>query len=95
MKQPCVYLLANHYKGTLYVGVTSNLAQRIWQHKSETVDGFTAKYGVKTLVWYAEQESMEQAIEGEKRLKKLSRSRKFGLIEQMNPEWKDLSETLE
>jgi len=94
MKRPCVYLLANHYKGTLYTGVTSNLAQRIWQHKSGVVDGFTAKYGVKMLVWYAEQESMEQAIESEKRLKKLSRPKKYGLIEQMNPEWKDLSETL-
>jgi len=59
MKRPCVYLLANHYKGTLYAGVTSNLAERIWQHQSKVVDGFTAKYGVKMLVWYEEQESME------------------------------------
>ena len=95
MKRPCVYLLANHYKGTLYTGVTSNLAQRIWQHKSEARDGFTAKYGVKMLVWYAELDCMEHAIEYEKRLKRWARSKKFWLIEQVNPEWKDLSEALE
>ena len=95
MKRPCVYLLANHYKGTLHTGVTSNLPQRTWQHKTEAVDGFAAKYGLKMLVRYEEQESMEHAIECEKWLKKLSRSRKFWLIEPVNPEWKDLAETLE
>ncbi len=67
MKAPCVYLLANRYRGTLYVGVTSDLAQRVSQHRLGLVEGFTRKYGVKSLVWYEPQETMEAAISaGEK-----------------------------
>lgn len=69
MKQPCVYLLASQRNGTLYVGVTSNLVQRIWQHKEGLAEGFTKKYGVKLLVWYEQHETMESAITREKALK--------------------------
>ncbi len=62
MKAPCMYLLANRYRGTLYVGVTSDLAQRVSQHRLGLVEGFTRKYGVKSLVWYEPQETMEAAI---------------------------------
>ena len=90
MKQPCVYILASKRNGTLYVGVTSNLAQRVWQHREHVVDGFTAKYGVDRLVWYELHESMESAIAREKRLKAGNRASKIALIEAGNPEWKDL-----
>lgn len=90
MKQPCVYILASKRNGTLYVGVTSNLAQRIWQHREHVVDGFTAKYGVDRLIWYELHESMESAIAREKRLKAGNRTSKIALIEAGNPEWKDL-----
>ena len=62
MKQPCVYILSSKRKGTLYVGVTSNLVQRVWQHKSHLIEGFTKRYGVHTLVWYEPHETMESAI---------------------------------
>ena len=66
MKQPCVYLLARKRNGTLYVGVTSDLVQRIWQHKNDFVEGFTKRYGVHMLVWYETCQSMEAAIAREK-----------------------------
>ena len=69
MKLPCVYILASKRNGTLYVGVTSNLAQRIWQHKNDQVEGFTQKYKVHTLVWYEAHETMESAIAREKSIK--------------------------
>ena len=94
MKQPCVYLLASERNGTLYVGVTSNLAQRIWQHKTGAVDGFTRKYGVAQLVWYEIHENMESAILREKRIKEWKRSWKLDLIESMNPHWNDLYHSL-
>ncbi|MDX2298523.1 MAG: GIY-YIG nuclease family protein [Xanthomonadaceae bacterium] len=90
MKQPCVYILASKRNGTLYVGVTSNLAQRVWQHREHVVDGFTAKYGADRLAWYELHESMESAIAREKRLKAGNRASKIALIEAGNPEWKDL-----
>ena len=88
--QPCVYMLASKRNGTLYVGVTSNLVKRIWEHKQQYVDGFTATYGVKRLVWYECHDSMISAIEREKLLKRWRRAWKLALVEAINPEWKDL-----
>lgn len=89
-KQPCVYLLASRPNGTLYIGVTSNLVQRIYQHREGLADGFTKRYGVHNLVWYELHETMESAITREKQLKNWSRKAKMHLIELNNPEWKDL-----
>ena len=90
MKQPCVYILASQRNGTLYTGVTSNLAQRVWQHKNGLVDGFTKKYAVHTLVWYEAHVTMESAITREKAIKEWQRTWKLRLIETMNPQWLDL-----
>ena len=87
--QPCVYMLASHYQGTLYVGVTSDLVKRIWQHKNDNVEGFTSKYHVHTLVWYEVHETMESAIRREKAIKAWKRQWKVELIESVNPGWKD------
>ena len=88
--QPAVYILASRRNGTLYIGVTSNLIQRIWQHREGTVPGFTDSYGVKLLVFYEMHATMEAAITREKRLKKWERLWKLRLIEETNPEWQDL-----
>ena len=90
MKQPAVYLLASQRNGTLYVGVTSHLIQRIWQHREGETEGFTRQYGVKTLVWYEQHENMESAIAREKAIKKWNRAWKLALIEKTNPQWLDL-----
>ncbi len=90
MKQPAVYILASKRNGTLYIGVTSDLVQRVWQHKNDVVRGFTQKYGVHQLVWYELHEDMENAIIREKRLKNWKRAWKIRLIEKMNPKWSDL-----
>ena len=90
MKQPAVYILASARNGTLYVGVTSNLVQRVWQHREGDVPGFSLKYEVKTLVWYELHETMESAILREKTLKKWRRVWKLQLIESTNPDWRDL-----
>lgn len=89
-RQPCVYLLTNGRNGTLYVGVTSNLVKRVYEHRNELIDGFTKRYGVHDLVWYEVHERMDSAILREKQLKKWSRAAKLRLIEQVNPAWKDL-----
>ena len=89
-KQPCVYLLASGRNGTLYIGVTSDLVKRVFQHRNNQVDGFTKRYNVHNLVWYEVHERMENAILREKQLKKWQRTAKIGLIEQSNPEWLDL-----
>ena len=89
-KQPCVYILASHYHGTLYIGVTSNLLRRIWSHKQGLVPGFTDTYRVNRLVWYELHERMESAIAREKVMKEWKRSWKIQVIEQENPEWRDL-----
>ena len=94
MKQPCVYTLASKRNGTLYIGVTSNLVQRIWQHRNGLTGGFTQQHGVHTLVWYESHESMESAIAREKALKKSRRAWKLDLIEKDNPGWRDLYEDL-
>ena len=87
-----VYLLASRRKGTLYVGVTNDLSKRVWQHKQELVEGFTKKYGVKSLVWFEQTKSIESAIVREKQIKKWKRDWKIELIESGNPQWKDLYE---
>ncbi len=89
-KQFCVYLLANQPRGTLYVGVTSNLPQRIAQHREKVVTGFSAKYGLRRLVWYELHENAESAIVREKQIKKWSRLWKMEMIEKTNPDWRDL-----
>ncbi len=90
MKLPCVYILASKRNGTLYLGVTSNLVQRIWQHKNDFVEGFTKRYDVHTLVWFEGHESMESAIAREKAIKEWKREWKLELIEKVNPTWRDL-----
>lgn len=94
MKLPAVYILASKKNGTLYIGVTSNLPQRIWQHKNLRAEGFTNKYNVTTLVYFEQAETMESAIAREKALKKFSRDEKIQLIEIENPEWADLHESI-
>ena len=90
MKVPCVYILASKPRGTLYIGVTSNLVQRVWQHKNDLVAGFTKRYRVHRLVWHEAHDSMEGAIIREKMLKKWNRAWKIEMIEKGNPTWKDL-----
>ena len=90
MKMPCVYILTSGPKETLYIGVTSDLVKRVWQHKNDLVEGFTKRYRVHRLVWYEGHETMENAINREKRLKKWKRAWKFELIEQDNPQWREL-----
>ena len=94
MKNPCVYILANKYNGTLYTGVSSNLVQRVWQHKNDFVESFTQHYGVHRLVWYEVHPTMESAIAKEKAIKKWRRSWKVELIEATNPHWLELYNTL-
>jgi len=89
-KQPAAYILANKRNGTLYIGVTSNLVKRIWEHKNKMVEGFTKRYNVHRLVWYEMHESMESAITREKRLKNWKRKWKLELIESNNPKWLDM-----
>ena len=89
-----VYMTASQKNGTIYIGVTSDLVKRIWQHKNEHYDGFTAEYDVKNLVWYEVHENAESAIHREKRLKKYTRDAKIKLIEQENKNWNDLYETI-
>jgi putative endonuclease len=93
-KQPAVYILASKRNGTLYIGVTSDLLKRIWEHKNNLVEGFTNRYGVQHLVWYELHDGMESAIEREKRLKEWKRIWKLELIENSNPNWQDLYETI-
>ena len=85
-----VYILASQRNGTLYVGVTSNLIKRIWEHKNKAIEGFTQKYNVDKLVYFEQYHDPENAIKREKRLKKYDRRWKLELIEKENPEWRDL-----
>jgi putative endonuclease len=85
-----VYMFASRRNGTLYVGVTSDLIKRIWEHKNESAVGFTERYGVHKLVYYEHFFDAESAIKREKRLKKYNRKWKTDLIEKENPDWKDL-----
>ena len=90
-RQSCVYILASKPYGTLYIGVTSNLLARLWQHRSDALPGFTAKYRVHTLVRYELFGGMERAIAREKQLKRWHRQWKINLIESENPDWVDLA----
>jgi putative endonuclease len=93
-REPCVYILANRRQGTLYTGVTSNLAERVFQHRQRLTPGFTSRYSCSRLVFYEKYERMDEAIAREKQIKGGSRARKIALIEAMNPDWQDLYNTL-
>lgn len=94
VKQPCVYVMASKRNGTLYIGVSSNLVQRVWQHKNGLVEGFTKRYRVHMLVWYEVHATMETAIAREKAMKEWKRAWKLALIEKNNPDWRDLYDEL-
>ncbi len=89
-RQPALYIMASKPNGTLYIGATSDLVKRVWEHKNNSVDGFTNKYEVHRLVYYELHGAMLSAITREKQLKKWNRAWKLELIEEKNPEWKDL-----
>lgn len=93
-KRYYVYILTRKRNSTFYVGVTSDLAKRVWEHKNGVADGFTKRYGIKTLVYYEVFDDPENAIRREKRLKRWSRAWKIALIEKANPAWDDLYETI-
>jgi putative endonuclease len=88
--QPCVYLLASQPGGTLYVGATSNLVKRVWEHKNDFVGGFAKRNGVHSLVWYELHSTMESGITREKAIKRCYRAWKIGMVQQSNPAWSDL-----
>jgi putative endonuclease len=94
LKQPAVYILTNKRNGTLYTGVTSNLLQRVWQHKQDVEKGFSKDYQTHLLVYFELHETMYDAITREKQIKGGSRAKKLLLIESMNPDWLDLYEEL-
>ncbi len=94
-KQPAVYILTSKYNGTLYIGVTSNLPQRMYQHREALAESFSKKYGIKMLVYFEICGDMSGAIAREKSLKGITRARKIVLIEAANPDWEDLVMKLE
>jgi putative endonuclease len=94
MKQPAIYIIASQRNGTIYTGVTSNLQKRIYEHKHKLIKGFSKAHNCQLLVYYEIHESMELAILREKQIKSGSRKKKLKLIEDMNPKWNDLYETL-
>ena len=89
-----MYIMTNKNNKVLYTGVTSDLKQRIWQHKNKIIQGFTSKYNVNKLVYYEYIKNIKSAIEREKQIKVGSRKKKIELIEQFNPEWRDLYDEL-
>ncbi len=93
-KRGYVYIMASGRNGTLYIGVTSDLPGRVWQHKEGTFGGFTDKYGCKMLVWYAIFDEIEGAIRREKQMQEWKRAWKLRVIEEMNPDWNDLFESI-
>jgi putative endonuclease len=88
--QPCVYIMASRRRGTLYVGATSELPRRAWEHREGVAAGFTKRYDVKLLVWFELHGTMEEALLREKRIKEWQRAWKIELIEATNPDWRDL-----
>jgi len=94
-KYPAVYILANRYRGTIYVGVTSRLYVRVGEHKAKGLGGFTARYSVSRLVWYEHQATMEEAIRREKNIKAWKRAWKIKAIEARNPDWLDLHDDID
>jgi putative endonuclease len=93
-KRPCVYILASHRNGTLYIGVTTDLARRVFEHRAHAVPGFTQRYSVDRLVYVEFHDAVADAILREKRLKRWKRDRKIALIERDNPQWRDLYDDL-
>ena len=91
-REPCVYLLARSARGTLYVGSTSNLIQRLHQHREEAFKGHSTRYGIKRLVWFERYETMDTAIHREKQIKRWVREWKYELVNAANPMWRDLAE---
>ena len=89
-----VYIMASQRHGTLYIGVTNNLIRRVYEHREKITPGFTAKYNVNRLVWFDQTDSIEAAIQHEKRLKHWQRAWKIEMIEKANPEWEDLYASL-
>ena len=89
-RTPCVYILASKRNGTLYIGVTSDLVRRVWEHRSGLADGFSQRHRTHLLVWFERHETMESAIARERRLKRWRRAWKLRLIEAANPAWRDL-----
>jgi putative endonuclease len=87
-------MLASKRNGTLYVGVTSDLLKRVWEHKNDVVEGFTKRHGVHSLVWYEPHDTMQSAIMREKAIKEWKRAWKLDVIEKANPEWKDLYDNI-
>jgi putative endonuclease len=94
MKPGYVYIMANRKNGTIYIGVTSDLVKRVWQHKNDVVPGFTKKYGCKLLVWYEAHDDLQQACQRELQMKEWQRKWKVRLIEEKNLDWDDLYPTL-
>jgi predicted GIY-YIG superfamily endonuclease len=94
MREPAVYIMASERNGTLYVGVTSDIGRRVYEHREGVIPGFTKRYRCKNLVWFEFHESIIEAIAREKNIKVQSRNYKLRLIEDFNPEWKDLFETI-
>ena len=94
MREPCVYIMASRRNGTLYTGVTASLERRVQQHREGSGSTFAKPYGCRTLVWYERYERIVDAIAREKQIKGGSRARKIALIQAMNPEWRDLYESL-
>ena len=90
MKRPAIYIMANKQNGTLYTGVTSNLPQRAWQHRDGVADGFTKRYDCNLLVWFEMPDTRDVAIARKKQIKGGSRAKKLALVEDMNPDWRDL-----
>ncbi len=93
-KRGHVYIMASKRNGTLYIGVTSDLPGRVWQHKEGTLEGFAKRYGCKMLVWHEAYETIELAIRREKQMKEWQRAWKLRLIEEANPDWNDLFESI-
>jgi len=93
-RQYYVYLLPSKRNDTLYIGVTSNLVARVWQHKEKKIEGFTSRYGIDRLVWYEVHQDAQNAIVRKKQIKKGRRAWKIRLIEESNPEWRDLYEEI-
>ena len=91
----CTYLLASRTLGTLYIGITDDLAHRVYEHREKVRAGFTKVYGVSRLVWYEVHDSRDAAFQREQQIKKWRRAWKIELIQKMNPEWRDLYETLQ
>ena len=89
-----VYIMASGRNGTLYIGVTSNLLKRVWEHRQGVTDGFTTRYGCKLLVWFEAHDRIDDAIHREKQMKEWRRAWKISRIEDMNPDWNDLFESL-